>query len=551
MMKNNFTHSFDLTRFMLRRERVISTVWLVLLVLFCVGLVPGLGEVIGDEEQRDGLLQTITDPSMIALMGPLYDSETTGGLYAFMMLLWTMIAVGLMNIFLIVRHTRADEERGRAEVIRSLPAGRLATLNAAMLTAVIVNSALALFTGLGMGVMGVESMNMGGCMLYGVLLGVYGLFCAAVTAVFCQLCVSSRGAVGFSGAVLAFFYIIRGIGDMPNDDGVMEMEALSYLSPMGILQRSEVFAGNYWWPVFTVLLITAAVTALAFALNRVRDLEQGFIPAKPGRGEAKKSLATPFGLSWRLLRNPMIAWTAGIFLLGYSYGMILGTVTEFIEGNDFYGELMIDIPEELLAGFSPEDMENMQAKSYAATINIMIMICSVIPVFIAVLKLRGEEKDGRLEHVLACSVSRVHYLAAYTGIGFAASIAVPFMSALGFYLSGVSVMENPLPFDFFLKNSMVYLPALWVMLGLAVLLVGLVPKAAPVCWAYMGWSLFTLFFGRVIGLPEWASNTTPFGHIPLLIVEDVNWPTLAALTLIAAVLIALGFLFYRKRDMQT
>jgi len=372
-----------------------------------------------------------------------------------------------------------------------------------------------------------------------------------MTAVFCQICVSSRGAVGFSGVLLVFFYAIRGMGDMPNADGVMENEVLSFISPMGILQRSKVFAEDLWWPVLAVLLITASITLLAFALNRVRDMDQGFIPAKPGRREAKKSLLSPIGLSWRLLRNPIIAWTAGIFLLAASYGMILGTVTEFIDSNDFYGDLMIDIPDEVLAGLSPQDMENVQAKSYVATINIMIMICCVIPVFLAAMKLRGEEKDGRLEHVLSRSVSRTRYLASFTGIGFAVSLVVPFASAVGFYASAVSVMENPLSFGFFFENTMVYLPALWVMLGLTVLIVGLLPKATVICWVYMGYSMFVLFFGRVMGLPEWIGKTTPFGHIPLLIVQDVNFAALAVLTAIAAGLTAAGFVCYKRRDMLT
>ncbi len=45
---------------------------------------------------------------------------------AHQMLLLTAMAVGIMSILLVTRHTRADEEDGRIEMIRSLPAGRLA-----------------------------------------------------------------------------------------------------------------------------------------------------------------------------------------------------------------------------------------------------------------------------------------------------------------------------------------------------------------------------------------------------------------------------------------
>jgi ABC-2 type transport system permease protein len=133
---------------------------------------------------------------MIAMMGPVYGVEnfTAGAMYANVMLLWVIITAAIMNIFLVVRHTRADEEKGRGDVVRSLPVGRLATLNAAMITAVIVNTVIALGIGLGITVTGVASMGFGGSMLYGASVGLSGLFFAAMAAVVSQISVSSRGA---------------------------------------------------------------------------------------------------------------------------------------------------------------------------------------------------------------------------------------------------------------------------------------------------------------------------------------------------------------------
>jgi ABC-2 type transport system permease protein len=297
---------------------------------------------------------------------------------------------------------------------------------------------------------------------------------------------------------------------------------------------------NLWWPVLIVLLETAAITVVAYSLSRIRDLGQGFIPARPGHRDAKQTLLSPFGLSWRLLRNPLIAWTAGMFVMSASYGSIMGDIETFIEGNEFYRNLMIQAPDLPLA------------ESFAATITIMISICCVIPVILAVFKLRSEEKDGRLEHILARAVSRTKYLAGFAALSFIASIAVPFAAVTGLYAVSVSVMDNPISFGFYFEAMMVYLPALWVMTGLSVLLTGLIPKATIICWLLMGYSIFALFFGRIIdGFPAWAEKITPFGYIPQLPVDEVNYLTLAILTLIAAALTAAGFAFYRKRDMLT
>ena len=38
--------------------------------------------------------------------------------------MWAAIAAALMSIFLVVRHTRADEEAGRGELVGSAAVGR-------------------------------------------------------------------------------------------------------------------------------------------------------------------------------------------------------------------------------------------------------------------------------------------------------------------------------------------------------------------------------------------------------------------------------------------
>jgi len=545
-MLNNFSSNFNgtlrLTSFMMRRERIITPIWLFCLIMMTVALVPGMSTVVGSGGEEE-FLATITTPPMIAMMGPLY-CTSDAGLFAFTMLLWTQLAVGIMNIFLVVRHTRADEERGRTEVIRSLPVGRLATLNATMLTAVIANAILSVFTGAGMFAMGVEGFGLSSCMLYGALLGVFGLFCAALTAIFCQLCTSSRGSLAFPAIVMVGAYMTRAMGDMPNEIGEMPNEALSYLSPLGLLQRTQVFAeGESVLPVFAVLGLTAVLTVVAFALNRVRDMGEGFIPAKPGRRTAGKSLLAPFGLQHKLVNNTLIWWGVGLFITAALYGSILGDIGGFIENNEFYGELMIELPPELA---------QVQEKSFVATINIVLMICAVFPVLVAVFKLRSEEKDGRLENVLAGARSRRHILFGYVLFAFAASVLIPLITATGFFVSAYAVMEEPLAIGFFWDNSLVYIPALWVILGFGVALVGWLPKATIAAWAYVVYSLFTLFFGRMMGLPEWLAKTTPFGHVPMLILPDdsVNWLTMAVLTAIAAGLSLLGFVGYGRRDMQ-
>jgi len=123
---------------------------------------------------------------------------------------------------------------------------------------------------------------------------------------------------------------------------------------------------------------------------------------------------------------------------------------------------------------------------------------------------------------------------------------------MGLYSVAMSVITNPdeLSFRFLLEANLLYVPAQWVMLGLAVLLIGLVPKATGFMWGYFTFTLFFMFFGRMNIFPDWLQKFTPFGFIPQLPMDEINYLTLGLLLTVAAILTAAGFFFYGRRDIN-
>lgn len=67
---------------------------------------------------------------------------------------------------------------------------------------------------------------------------------------------------------------------------------------------------------------------------------------------------------------------------------------------------------------------------------------------------------------------------------------------------------------------------------------------------YLGYTFFAVYYGQLIDIPEWMAKITPFGNIPSLPADDMAWGAAIVLTIIAMVLGALGFIGYRKRDIQ-
>lgn len=532
-LKNNFKNTGKLIKFIFKRERIISAVWLIILTGVTVMVPVVLNSMYKSGPEMQAMAQTMNNPAMIALMGPIYGMEnyTIGAMNANEMLLFTVIAAAVMNIFLVIRHTRADEESGRTEVIRSLPTGRLSGIGSVMIFAAVINIALSLLTGLGLYAAGIESMDFSGSMLYGFVLGASGMFFAAVTALFAQLSSIARGTAAFSFIFLGICYMVRAVGDINN-------ETLSRISPLGLILRTQVYVKNFWWPVLIILLFAVLITGVSFYLSAVRDIGQGLIPGRSGKKNASKMLQSPFGLAFRLLRNTLIAWAVAMLVFGAIYGSVMGDLETFIKGN------------EMLMQILPANPEDSVTELFITLLMAIIAMTAAVPVLISILKLRSEEKRNYTEHILTRGISRTKFIMSYFLISVAASFVMLFAGVFGLWAASAVSMEVPIAFSSMLKYMMIYLPAVWFMIGLAMLLIGAFPKLTNLSLMYVGVSFFVVYFGRALQFPDWVRKLSPFGYIPQLPVDKINYITLAVLTAISMILTAAGFLFYKRRDMQ-
>src|SRR5690625_2987932 len=283
MNKQLYYNTGILLRFMIRRDRIRLPIWLVSITLITILVANAFTDLYATDQESQAIAETMSNPAMSAMVGQGYglDNYTTGAMMAHQMLLFTAIAVAIMSILLVTRHICADEEDGRIEMIRSLPTGRLSNLHATVLVVSGTNILLALLVGFGLNALQIEEMDLQGSLLYGAVLGVTGIFFTAITALFAQLSENSRGTIGLSFTVLGIAYLIRAIGDAGN-------ELISWFSPLGWVLAAEVYVNNYWWPILLTLAIAIILIILAYYLNAIRDLESGFIPAKPGRKRSEE-----------------------------------------------------------------------------------------------------------------------------------------------------------------------------------------------------------------------------------------------------------------------
>jgi ABC-2 type transport system permease protein len=530
MSKQLYSNTGRLSGFILRRDRIRIPIWLFALTFMTVLTAWSFTDLYSTDQDRQAIAETMKNPAMTAMVGPGYGLEdyTPGAMMAHQMLLFTAIAVAIMSILLVTRHTRADEEDGRIEMIRSLPTGRLSNISATILVLFAVNTVLAILIGFGLFALGIKSLDLEGSLLYGAALGATGIFFAAVTALFAQLSENSRGTIGYSFAVLGIAYLIRAIGDVGNG-------TLSWFSPLGWILGSEVYVNNYWWPIVMTAGVSIAIAALSLYLNGIRDLESGFLPSKPGRKHATPLLQSPLGLALRLQRTGIISWAIGMIFLGASYGSVLGDL------ESFYKE--IELIMEPVEGFT------LTEQFLTMLMSIISMICTV-PALMMVLKLRGEEKKNRTEHLLSRAVSRNRLLGSYLVISMVGGFVMLLLAMVGLWAAGSSVMDEAISFSRMFNASMVYLPAMWMLIAVAVLLTGFFPRLAGLTWLYLGYSFLVVYLGGMLKFPDWMGNLSPFGHIPKIPVEEMDYMSVSFLTVAAIAVIVVGFIGYNKRDIE-
>ena len=332
----------------------------------------------------------MSSPAALATTGPSHylTDYHFGAMMSHQMLGFMGIMVGLMSVLLLVRHTRAEEETGRAEQVRANVVGRHAHLTAAMGVVTATNVVLALLITIGLGGLGIEGITWNGALLYGAAHAAMGLVFTAVAAVTVQITEHSRGAAGMALAVVGIAYFLRAAGDVGTS-------ALSWLSPIGWAQATWAFLENRWWPLLLALALAAGLVAAAFELSTRRDVGAGLRQPRPGAAAASNALVHPLGFALRLHRGMMLGFAIGMFVLGAAYGSILGEVEEMLSGIDVFSDAVAEIGGATIT------------ESFASMIMVIMAIVASVYVVLAALRPRAEENAGRAEPVLATPLSRV------------------------------------------------------------------------------------------------------------------------------------------------
>lgn len=519
-----------LLRFYLRLDRLRIAAWAFALALLTAGSIATLKATYTTPEALEARGQLMGNPATIMMTGPAFGLEhyTFGAMVANELSLWLLVATAIMSILLTVRHTRAEEESGRLEIIRALPVGRYAPAGAALLTVAAANAVVAAATWAGLVGTGMEGPSSAalaaGCALTGMAF-------AAVAAVAAQLTEHARTATGLAMAALTVAFLVRGVGDVIDNEGSW----LSWFSPFAWAQQTRLYVDLRWWPLAVSALVTVGVFALAVVLSRRRDLGAGLRPTPAGPAVAADRLLSPAGLAWRLLRGTFLAWTAGAFAFAVAFGALANSLDDAFTDISELGE-WIDV--------DPADLTT----SFAGAIVSFLVVAPVVHVVTGVLRLRAEEEGGRVERMLVSGSERSRLLGAWLAVVAGQTLVMTAVVGAGAGLGVWAGTGDPGWPARLVGSALVHLPAVLLVGGVAVALYGWAPRAAAVIWLLVAWIAIALYLGSLLELPEWAVNLSPLTHTPVLPGDELRAVPLVVMGAAALVLTGAGLTGFRRRD---
>jgi len=520
-----------------RRDRIVLPVWIYALLATVGSTAYSLKKLYPAQSDRDKLATSIgTNPSLRALYGPLYDTHTLGALTAWRTLGFGGLLIGIMVVLLITRHTRAEEESGRLELLGSGAVGRNAPLSAALSIAVGACFGIGLLAAVVTVVLG---QGVVGALAFGACLFAVGVAFAGTQAVAVQLTETGRAANGIGALVLGVAYLLRTVGDAAGNSGGAGWVA--WLSPFGWIERVHPWAGNRWWVVGVTLAAGVLAAAVGYRVQNARDLGSGLLPQRPGPASAGPGLRGVFGLGRRLQQPTLLGWMAGIFVFGIVMGSIAKGIDQLLNDNQQV--------EKIIGRYG--GVRGL-TDSYLATAVSFLGMAAAFYAVQAVLRLRGEETSGRAEPVLSGSAGRLAWASSHLVFPAVGSALV--MAAGGL---GVGVGAGAVLGDFWgwvgrmVKAGLVTTPALWIIAAAAVALFGLVPKWTSGAYGVFGVMVFIAYLGPLINAGQWFLDLTPYTHIPKVPGGVFHWAPLVWMTAVSVVLTAAGLLGFRRRDVAS
>ncbi|WEO77569.1 hypothetical protein BJQ94_00470 [Cryobacterium sp. SO2] len=525
----------------LRRDRIQLPVWILALAAFALLSATAVPASLGAANQRDDLIRVIVGTPTILIFRGEPRGTGTGAVVFFQVFANLAVAVAFMSTFLAVRHSRAEEESGRSDLLGATPVGRVVPLIATVLHGVAASLAVGVAVGLAVALSG---LNPTGSVLMGAALTGTGITFLGVGLVAAQLMRTSRGANGLAAASVGVAYVLRALGDAggtPAADGFSLTSAWpSWLSPIGWGQHTRAFTENSAGPLALDLVAAAVLVAVALLLQSRRDTGSSVFAERPGRAAAAARLSGSLGLTWRLQWPAILGWALTGLVFGALAGSLGESVVTVMEDNPVFQDVLVG-----LAGGRGAIID-----LFTATLFSLVGVLAAAASIQTMLRARQEEAAGVAEVLLSTRLGRIRWLFDTVLVGLAAIVLVLTAAVVGGAAGLIRSADAADRITSVLQAGLAQLPAAALLLAVTALLVAVLPRwSIGLSWAVLVAAVVFGQFGELLDLPEWLRDLSPFTHTPAVAAAAPDWSGAWWMSALAVVLAAVAFGGIRRRDL--
>ena len=529
MMKGRTTGALTLARLALRRDRISLLCWAGGLVGMFSATAVSYSSLYPPGPPRQALSAGLASNSaIVAVTGPAFDLSGSGGFVAWRLSASGIVLGAVLSILAVSRHTRANEEAGRTELVDAGGAGRLAEPAAAI---GLVLGANLVVGGLLALVLGAIGLGWAGSVLLGLSITGAGWVFTAVTSLAAQLFRSARGTSGMALCCLGVAYGLRVVGDTGPT-------ALSWLSPIGWAQRTRPFAGDEWWVLLLPAGLTIGLLVLAGWLAARRELGSSLLPQRAGPAHAGRSLRSPEGLTLRSMRGSFLGWAGGVLL----YAIVVGLVTSSVHtllGSSGAARAYLD---RLGGGGALE-------RGFVSAMAGLLALISTGFALQTLGHLHSEELSGRGEFVVVRGVSRWRWAGGYLGVALAGSLLLLTIAGLGAGVADALHRGDWSGLGWWLGACLANVPAVWLVAAIMALAIGLLPRLWEAGWVVFAASALLAEVGPALQAPGWVKGLSPFAHVPAVPAVPFTWWSTLALLALTCVAVGVGAAGLRRRDL--
>jgi ABC-2 type transport system permease protein len=527
--RSGLTGTGPLLKVALRQDIRNIAPWVVLISALSASSILAYTWIFPDASDRAALATTLgANPALALVFGPARDLTTADGFNAWRAGQLGALFAGLMAILIVVRNSRADEDSGQAELIASGVLARRSRLAVAVLIASIASVALGVVCFL-------LTIACGGGIISTLILAstftAAGLMFTGIAAIAAQLGSDARTASSLAIATLGAFYVLRGYIDSSGAS-----DAVTWLTPLGWLEETRPGTDNDPWPLLLALALAVVLVLAGFVLQGRRDFGQGLIAPRPGPAEAG-IVGNVWGLAYKMNRGALISWLIAFAGLGLIFGNLATSI----------GNIIADNP--AMAGILASGAATASDLTFAFLVTILQIIAVIAAVMgvQVILRVYAEEIDYRVEPLLAGSLRRPTYLASNVLVAMLGTAAALLVAGVCLGLVA-SAKDDSISFGNVVEQSLVTIPAVWVLVGLAIAAVGAAPSRRLIAWLGVVATFGLTILGPTFKLPDWALDISPLRHVPNVTAASPDWTGLVWLTAVVVLFLAVGFAGFRRRD---